>query len=234
MFDDIQGVLFDKDGTLFDFQASWARATAQLIARLAGSDRALADRLHRVLGFDPAQGRFLRESPFIAGTQAETLDLVGPLLPAMPRAVLSGHMSAMANTARMAEAVPLRPLMDDLLSAGLRLGVATNDGEDPARRHLDRAGVLDRFHFVAGYDSGFGAKPDPGMVAAFAQAMALAPGRVVMVGDSTHDLLAGRAAGMRTVGVLTGVAEAADLTHLADAVVPDIGHLPALLGLARG
>jgi phosphoglycolate phosphatase len=46
-----------------------------------------------------------------------------------------------------------------------------------------------------------------------------------MVGDSRHDLMAGRAAGMRTVAVLTGIAEAPELAPLADAVLPDIGHL---------
>ena len=48
-----------------------------------------------------------------------------------------------------------------------------------------------------------------------------------MVGDSTHDLRAGRAAGMQTVGVLTGTSLADELWPLADAVLPDIGHLPA-------
>jgi phosphoglycolate phosphatase len=47
-----------------------------------------------------------------------------------------------------------------------------------------------------------------------------------MVGDSTHDLRAGRAAGMRTIGVLTGLATAQELSPLATAVLPDIGHLP--------
>ena len=42
------------------------------------------------------------------------------------------------------------------------LGIATNDGEVPARAHLTRAGILDSFAFVAGYDSGHGAKPDAG------------------------------------------------------------------------
>jgi phosphoglycolate phosphatase len=46
-----------------------------------------------------------------------------------------------------------------------------------------------------------------------------------MVGDSTHDLLAGRAAGMRTVGVLTGLAPEAVLAPHADVVFPNIGHL---------
>ncbi|MFD2856539.1 HAD family hydrolase [Seohaeicola zhoushanensis] len=50
-----------------------------------------------------------------------------------------------------------------------------------------------------------------------------------MVGDSTHDLFAGRTAGMHTVGVLTGVAGHEDLAPHADVVLPDIGHLPAWL-----
>ena len=47
-----------------------------------------------------------------------------------------------------------------------------------------------------------------------------------MVGDSRHDLAAGRAAGLTTVAVLTGVAVAEDLADLADAILPDISHLP--------
>ena len=49
----------------------------------------------------------------------------------------------------------------------------------------------------------------------------------VMVGDSTHDLIAGRSAGMLTVGVLTGLAKHEELTNLADVVLPDISHLVA-------
>ena len=52
-----------------------------------------------------------------------------------------------------------------------------------------------------------------------------------MVGDSPHDLVAGRAAGMTAVAVLTGIATEADLGPLADVVLPDIGHLPGWLGL---
>jgi phosphoglycolate phosphatase len=50
-----------------------------------------------------------------------------------------------------------------------------------------------------------------------------------MVGDSRHDLQAGRAAGMRTVAVLTGIATSPDLRDLADVILPDIGHLPGWL-----
>ena len=37
----IRGVIFDKDGTLFDFQSTWGIWTSQVLARIAGSDGVL-------------------------------------------------------------------------------------------------------------------------------------------------------------------------------------------------
>jgi phosphoglycolate phosphatase len=47
-----------------------------------------------------------------------------------------------------------------------------------------------------------------------------------MVGDSLHDLQAGRAAGLRCVAVLTGIAGRADLAPHAEAVLDHVGLLP--------
>jgi len=222
------GILFDKDGTLFDFDATWVAWIEAAIARWAGDDagrrRAMAD----AVGFDLDRRVFDHSSVIIAGTPQEAAEAVAPVL-GMGVAELAAQMNEEAARAPMVEAVALSPLLSALRRQGLRLGVATNDGEAPARAHLVAAGVLDRFDFIAGSDTGHGAKPEPGMCAAFAAAVALAPGRVVMVGDSRHDLLAGRAAGMQVVGVLTGPASADDLAPFADAVLPDIGHLPAWL-----
>ena len=63
--------------------------------------------------------------------------------------------------------------------------------------------------------------------------MGLDPAQIVMVGDSRHDLVAGRAAGMACVAVLTGMADQATLAPYADAVLPDITALPAWIA-ARG
>jgi phosphoglycolate phosphatase len=70
------------------------------------------------------------------------------------------------------------------------------------------------------------------MVLAFCAATGLDPSEVAMIGDSVHDLGAGRAAGAGlVVGVLTGPAAVPELTPLADVVAPSIGALPALLRL---
>ena len=227
----IHGIVFDKDGTLFDFQATWGEWCAELIADLAGGDPATERGLALALGYDLAARRFRPESAVIAGTVEVVISALRSVLPGREEAWLRAYVRESTSRAPQREAAPLGPLLDRLRAAGLALGVATNDGEGPARAHLERAGVLDRFAFVAGYDSGHGAKPGPGMLEAFCRETGLAPGACAMVGDSGHDLASARAAGMVRVAVLTGPAAAADLAPFADVVLPDIGRLPAWLGI---
>jgi phosphoglycolate phosphatase len=222
----LDGVIFDKDGTLFDFRQSWGGWVSALVRSL-GRDAAAAEALAGRIGYELSALSFHAHSPVIAGTAEDIADALLPGLPGMTREALIGRMNALAETTPMAEAVPLAPALTALRDRGLRLGVATNDSEAPARAHLAAHGVDRLFDFVAGYDSGYGPKPGPGMLLAFSGRFALEPARVAMVGDSRHDLMAGRAAGMRTVAVLTGVAEAGDLAPLADVVLRDIGELGA-------
>lgn len=225
----IGGIIFDKDGTLFDFRATWAEWAVRLLAELAGGDLARAGALGAAIGFDLARRDFAPSSPVIAGTPGEIALLLLPHLPGVRLEPLVDRMNLLAAEVPLAEAVPLRPLLTALRMRGLRLGLATNDAEAPARAHLHRAGVTDLFDFVAGCDSGHGAKPGPGQLLAFCQAVALAPERVAMVGDSLHDLHAAAQAGMRRVAVLTGIALAPELEDHADAVLRDIGALPGWL-----
>ena len=227
---EIKGLLFDKDGTLFDFQQSWGGWTRSFVAAIS-ADAEEEAHLAKALGFDLATGLFDPASAVIAGTPDETIDAVLAAKPELGRGALLEKVLATTAEAPQLEAAPLGPLLDTFRAAGIRLGVATNDGEAPARAHLTQAGILDRFDFIAGYDSGYGAKPMPGMPNAFLAATGLMPGVTAMIGDSLHDLFAGREAGMLTVGVLTGVAEEADLAPHADVVLPSINQLPGWIGL---
>ena len=230
----ITGILFDKDGTLFDFQATWGAWAQSFLLEIAAGDRARAAELGAAIGYRYEAETFEADSPVIAGTPDEVAGLLLPLMPGTRPAALVATMNAAAARAPMREAVPLAPLMGRLSAMGLTLGVATNDAEEPARAHLAAAGIEAHFDFIAGCDSGYGAKPAPGQLLAFAEATGLAPASVLMVGDSRHDLAAGRAAGMGTVAVLTGPAGADELADLADVVLPDIGHLPGHLSGRRG
>ncbi len=218
-------VLFDKDGTLFDFAATWEAWARSFLLRMTNADLDRAITIGDHIGFDMRVNQFRPDSEVIAGTPADVAALLDPHLAGMGQAEIIEILNEEAERAPQAEAVPLIPFLDGLRAAGFRLGVATNDAEGPALAHLGAAQIIDRFDFIAGFDSGHGAKPGPGQLLAFCRSVSVEPSRAVMVGDSTHDLIAGRAAGMATIGVLTGLAEAGDLAPYADAVLPDIGHL---------
>lgn len=223
--DRISAVLFDKDGTLFDFHAAWAAWAGAMLSELSEGQEARRRDLAAAIGFDLERETFFPDSLVIAGTVAEVAERMLPHLPGRDLGGLIAALDAGAARAPQVAAVPLGPCLEGLRARGLRLGVATNDSESSARAHLAQAGVGDRFDFVAGYDSGHGAKPGPGQLLAFARAMGVAPGAVAMVGDSLHDMAAARAAGMRAVAVLSGPAGAEVLGPAADVVLRDIGAL---------
>ncbi|ABD56046.1 HAD family hydrolase [Jannaschia sp. CCS1] len=226
---DIRGIVFDKDGVLFDLQRTWGPWLAAMIQALADGSHDRALRLADLLDFDLTTQRFQPGSLAIAGTTREVANAIAPVLPGREAEEIWQFLDGEGARVTVRETVPLRQTLGALRDRGLTLGVATNDTEVGARAHLRSVGAEGIFDFIAGCDSGFGAKPDPGMCLAFAQTTGIAPEALVMVGDSTHDIHAGRAAGFTCVAVLTGVATADDLAPSADAVLPDIAALGAWL-----
>ena len=196
----ITGVLFDKDGTLFDFQATWAAVIERTIDRLA-PDRETWTRMAESGGYDALRGRFRPGSPVVAGAISEIAMLWAPYRPdlgaeAIAEIIDGTALDAMASPDSLYPAVPdLSGLLRSLRAKGYPLGVATHDSERGAQLQLGIAGVLEEFDFIAGYDSGHGLKPGPGMLLAFAKATRIDPAGVVMVGDSRHDLEVARSAG---------------------------------------
>ena len=225
----VKAILCDKDGTLFDFGATWNGWARNMIDELSAGDGPTAERIADAVRFDLGAGVFHRDSIVIAGTNREVAEAILPHLAGWELAQLEFRLGHSAAQAEQAEAVPLVAFIQGLKARGMVVGVMTNDAEISARGQLGRAGVLEDFDFVAGFDSGHGMKPDPDPLLAFCAAVDVSPAEALMVGDSTHDLVAGRAAGMQVLGVLTGMAEAATLSPFADAVLPDIGHIPAWL-----
>lgn len=228
-FQPIKGLIFDKDGTLFDFNATWGHWTRGMIEAESSGDPELRDRLADVLDFDMDNNLFRPASLVIASTAGDTADAILSVVGGKKAALLD-RMDEAAKDVPQVEATPLRPFFKGLLDDGYVLGLVTNDSEAPARSHLQRANVEDLFAFIVGYDSGFGGKPEPGQLFGFCEACTLDPTECVMIGDSLHDLHAGRAAGMRTVGVLTGPAPREELAPVADTVLTSIAELPQWLG----
>lgn len=226
----IDAVLFDKDGTLFRVTSQWEVWFSELIGKLSKqTDLHVATALADALKYNIESGVFVPGSPVNMASGYELAHLVAQYLPNADVEAMRRELEGASHAIPMDPAVPLHPLLTELRNQGLRIGLSTNDTEAAARQHLRKYNLLDLFDFVAGYDSGFGAKPGSGMQRAFADFTHVPGKRIAMVGDSLYDLTAGRGAGMVTVGVLSGPTTAEILAPMADVILPDIGHLPRWL-----
>jgi HAD superfamily hydrolase (TIGR01549 family) len=152
-----------------------------------------------------------------------------------------GHLAALPESEALAANRKLAEIEDQLVAItepaagalalvellhrrGARLGVLTRNTRDNALRTLQRIGLIPFIaaQHVLGRDEAV-AKPDPDGILKLALAWGIAPAGVVMVGDYSFDLLAGRAAGAATIHVdPSGAFRWPDLTDIA---VPSLHQL---------
>ena len=230
----VRAVLFDKDGTLIDFDRTWRRAyteAAETLVRTFASP-VTASRLLEVGGL-AADGRWQPGSVLASGSNAQIAAHWAAALGIADANAIQDIIEPRFHATVCAQPIPvtdLRRLFAELLDMGLALGVATMDSEQTARATLASLGVMDRLSFLCGADSGFGVKPAPGMVHGFSDAVGVPADQIVVVGDSPHDLNMARAAKARAgIAVLGGAHRAEHLALLAEHVLEDISGLPLLL-----
>jgi len=230
---DIRGILFDKDGTLVDFQATWFAIGDLLALQAASGDRRRANALLEIAGYDFANHRFKADSVFAAGTNADIVALWYPDVPADERAGMTAGFDRFTAEQGAAQSVALpgsRDAIAALHQAGFRLGVATNDSTGGAEKTLLALGVAQMFDAAYGYDGVANPKPAPDSIHAFCDLTGLRPAQIAMVGDNRHDLEMARAGGAGlAVGVLSGTGTRESLAPLADVVLDSVADLPAFL-----
>lgn len=114
-------------------------------------------------------------------------------------------------------------LLGELRARGYRLGVATTKRSAMARELVAAVGLDERLDWVQGTDD-FPHKPAPDVILRTLEA--LGARGTWMVGDTRGDLLAGRAAGLRTYGVGWGTQPLAALREAdPDELAPDLDRL---------
>jgi phosphoglycolate phosphatase len=230
--DPIKAILFDKDGTLINMAKTWVptfKAAAQELERRTG-EPGMADRVLADTGFEQSQNRIHPGSALAMYSNREVLELW--LGPDGDAGLIEPMLDFIADTAIefTQPLFELSPFFAALQAKRYGLGIATMDAEVVARSTADKFGLLPHLDFIAGFDSGHGEKPDPGMIDAFCRQLGLEPKEIAMVGDTNHDLAMGRNAGAGLViGVLSGGNQRAQLMDQADIILEDARGLLELL-----
>ena len=172
------------------------------------------------------------DSLFAAANTVEIVDAFIAAGAPLPRARLIADFDGMFVDAS-AHAVPIADtpaLLADLRARGIAIGIASSDNEASIRATARTLGIDGLVDFVAGYDSGHGVKPGPGMFAAFCRAIGAPAASVAMVGDNRHDMEMARSAGAGlVVAVLSGTGTSETLAAISDVCLPSIADLPAFL-----
>ena len=224
----IRAILFDKDGTLVDFQRTWGPATHTVMSKLCNGDAAAFERLAAVSLYDPSERLLLPGSPVVIETTYGYGKLWAQALGVAVTPEFIDRIDALFFQETLDHLTPMgnaKALLHSLRARGYRLGLMTNDADANTRAQLHQLGLDELLEFVAAYDSGYGHKPDPDPVLAFAKFAEVAPAEIAVVGDTDHDLVAARAAGAVAIGVTSGPLPRERLEPHADALLPSIAGL---------
>ena len=182
----MRALLFDLDRTLVDVQSVTDYAAARRDAEAVAGDLAPRD----VPGTDWTPDTVASMALLVACAGDERWAAVSAAIEAHERAAIAGSraMPGLADAWRETADVPR--------------AVVTLLTEDVTRRVLAHHGVADADRVpVVGRDAGLRPKPAPDGLLTACDRLGVAPADAVMIGDSTWDLEAARAAGAGFVGV---------------------------------
>jgi phosphoglycolate phosphatase len=233
LLEGIDLVVFDKDGTLIDFDAMWSPWIVELTGRLeAATGVPLAARLYSELGFDPVAERTIAGGPLAVLPMGVLRRAIADVVVRTGLAEEPAHAAVDGAWFVPDPVTAARPLADlpalftSLHATGRRIAVATSDDHAPTAQTLAALGIADLVDVLVGADDGVARKPAPDLVLHAARTLSVPLSRTAVVGDSLADLEMGRAAGAgRVIGVLSGVSASADLEPFADAVVDSVADL---------
>ncbi|MCD6461665.1 MAG: HAD family hydrolase [Thermoplasmata archaeon] len=214
----VRAVVLDMDGTIIHAVASIVRSINETLERMG----------YRPLGFD----ELVRMNGFslvdILGTQVEEERLEEAL--EVFREIQ--YSTFMQDTEVFPGAMET---LEEWRRAGISLGLFTMRRTDSADIVLSGLGLRHLFSSVVGYDGVSSPKPSGIHVLRVLMELAVSPSEAVAVGDSPQDIMAGRDAGVYTVGVLWGLASEADLVEAgADEVASSWEELKDIVGRLSG
>lgn len=232
-------VVFDKDGTLLQFDAMWGSLLIGAVEALAPHTEqgaALAADLFEAMGYDPARRWTDPHGPWAMATTEQGMTILAATLyrHGQPWHLAEAAVRAAWQSVLAPGALPdlVRPTADlvafftALRRAGARVAVDTTDDRaatEATLRLLNVDQLVDRL--ICG-DDGLPGKPAAERLLATCRALGVPVARTAMVGDTVFDILMGRRAGAGlVVGVLTGASDRAALAEHADVVLDSVDQI---------
>jgi len=232
-----QAIIFDKDGTLIDFDAMWGGwvvYVAEQLKVVSGLDVHAA--FYSALGYDDKTKKVLSNEKLASRPMAQLYQLTVEVMRSF------GLNSQEAErVVKQAWWIPdpvilSKPLTDlwtlfsKLREHGIQIAIATADDRAPTQAMIEAFDIEEFINTMVCADDGIPSKPAPDMVLTVCERLKLDPKNVMVIGDTASDLKMARAAGAGlAVGVLSGVSSTKDLIPHADVLIESVHELHAYI-----
>jgi HAD superfamily hydrolase (TIGR01509 family) len=236
---DVGLVIFDKDGTLIDFDYAWGRQTVagveRLVTALEAGDTLRRD-LYRSLGYDPQAGCTDGAGPLATAPMEKLYTIAAAVLyqhgfgwdeaEAHVENLLKAEMAAIPLSELVRPAADVKTLLSELRAADVRVAVVTTDDRSPTQQTLALLGIENQVDFLACGDDQIRLKPAPDAVLTACAHLGVEPAHTLVVGDTVTDMLmAERARSGCRAAVLTGAGDRDSLAAHADVVLNSIAEI---------
>ena len=121
--------------------------------------------------------------------------------------------------------------LEELKKAGKKLVVISTRGRNSIITALTATDIVHFFDAIISTDDVTAVKPDPEPVLKALQVIGCSASEAIMIGDTDVDIISGKGAGTRTIGVTYGFHGSDVIRHQPDYVVDEISEiLPIILG----
>lgn len=231
----IRGILFDKDGTLIEFEKMWHAIVTLVFQKIEAEGRLSKKLITRFKaisgyteeGFEPESIIQSLPTSHIVALWAEAAAGEG-----MDRMACEGYLHRLFEAAAVDERVAVECLpgvaetLAYLRSKNYYLGVATADTEKSMHHSLRKA-ELDNFFQFFGSDNGYHeGKPAPHMAKDFCRHVGITSEELLIVGDSVSDQRFAENAKANFVGIISDYGAFSDTS---DSKVPLVGRFCELI-----
>lgn len=234
-------VIFDKDGTLIDFTATWVplirKRVRFLLKALGREDEELGGFLLKSWGIDPGSGKIDPRGPCPVSPRADEI-VIGTMAlyqkgypwDEARQWVAQAFDQADADSDWREKVVPIKGIqtfLSRLREDGFHTALATSDERKDTEAILSHLAMDGLFDIVLCSGDVSPPKPHPETILTICRRLSVRPDEAVMVGDSVTDMMMGKRAGVAlTVGILEGgVTPREELERVADLVVNSIRDL---------
>jgi len=236
----LKGIIFDKDGTLIDFDSFWVtvsvKAINKILKDLKREDIPLEE-IFSSIGIE--NGTTDMDGLLCKGTYEQMALVINAVLKkhgcyVSDEEIVKIVINAYNLYADSGEVKPtcanLKEVLGKLIDRGIKLAIVTTDNAEITQICLKKLGIENMFCKVYSDDGKTPPKPDPYCAYAFSELIGAEKDEIIMVGDTMTDVKFARNAGISVFAVGATEEKRERLRPYADFVASDISHIFEYIG----